>query len=150
MFSEKELFILSNGLLGLIDDIGNAKRFVHDDDSHAALDNEAKMYRDLNSRLMSMVEKMKDFASPRWIQIWYSWGDQESPVEVPAGVDPWEYMKHLAANEAEIDFMEHEDCGSVGLAFYPDVDEIHLRYADGEYCFYKITDTEEFDPDADD
>lgn len=36
----------------------------------------------------------------QWIQIWYSWGDQEAPVEVPAGTDAWKYALHLAAEEA--------------------------------------------------
>lgn len=84
----------------------------------------------------------------KWIQIWYSWGDQESPVEVPEGIDAWEYMKKLAVDEAERDFFEQEDYGEIGLQFFADEDKIILHYpCDDEYCYYLITDEEDYDPE---
>ena len=86
----------------------------------------------------------------KWIQIWYSWGDQEAPVEVPEGEDAWEYMKKLAVDEAAVSFHEHEADGAIGMKFYADEGKIVLHYpCDGEYCYYLITDTEDYDP-ADD
>lgn len=84
----------------------------------------------------------------KWIQIWYSWGDQESPVEVPEGTDAWEYMKKLAVDEAAVSFYEHEDEGEIGLKFYADEGKIVLHYpSDDEYCYYLITDAEEYEPE---
>lgn len=84
----------------------------------------------------------------KWIQIWYSWGDQEAAVSVPPKYDPWNYMMGLAVQEAAISFYEHEDEGEIGLQFYPDDDKIILHYpSDDTYCYYKITDTEDFDPE---
>lgn len=81
----------------------------------------------------------------KWIQIWYSWGDQESPVEVPNGTDAWEYAKKLAIDEAERDFFEHEDEGEIGLKFFVNEGKIILHYpCDDEYCYYLITDNEEY------
>lgn len=83
----------------------------------------------------------------KWIQIWYSWGDIECPVEVSDEIDAWEYIKRLAINEAEISFFEHELEGEIGLSFYPEEEKIILHYAcDDEYCYYLITDEEDYDP----
>ena len=83
----------------------------------------------------------------KWIQIWYSWGDQESAVSVPQKYDPWNYMMGLAIEEACVAFTEHEDEGEIGFQFYEDRGEITLHYpGDDTYCYYKITDTEDFDP----
>ena len=82
----------------------------------------------------------------KWIQIWYSWGDQEPPVKVPDGIDAWEYAKKLAINEADVDFHEHEEYGEIGISCYRDEGKIVLHYAsDNEYCYYLITDEEEYD-----
>lgn len=82
-----------------------------------------------------------------WIQIWYSWGDQEEPVKVPEGTDPWEYMKKLVINEAEVSQQEHAE--ENGIRFYPEERKIALHYGyDDQYCYYQITDTEDFDPPA--
>lgn len=81
-----------------------------------------------------------------WIQIWYSWGDQESPVEVPEGTDAWEYMKQLAASEAFV--AQEEYPYGCTIWAYPDENKIVLKYhQDDEYCYYLITDTEDYDPD---
>lgn len=81
----------------------------------------------------------------KWIQIWYSWGDQEEPVKVPEGADPWEYMKKLVINEAEVSQQGHES--ETGIRFYPEENKIVLRYGyDEERCYYQITDTEDFNP----
>lgn len=56
MFTDKELFILSDGILRLIEDIGNAKRLVHEESSIAALDNEIKIYQELNTKITEMIK----------------------------------------------------------------------------------------------
>lgn len=83
----------------------------------------------------------------KWIQIWYSWGDQESPVEVPEGMDAWEYMAQLAVREAQIELKENEPDIDVMLQFSADMSKVTLHYADGQRCYYLITDEEDFDPD---
>ena len=83
----------------------------------------------------------------KWIQIWYSWGDQEPPVKVPNGTDAWEYAKQLAVDEAEISFYEHEDDREIGMQFFADEGKIVLHYSyDDEYCYYLITDEEDYEP----
>lgn len=52
----EELFILSGGLLELIDNVGKAKKLVHEEESQAALDRELKLYQELNSKLMEMCK----------------------------------------------------------------------------------------------
>lgn len=81
----------------------------------------------------------------QWIQIWYSWGDQESPVEVPEGRDAWEYMAHLAVKEARIELVEHEPDIDVMVQFSKDMGKVTLHYTDGQRCYYQITDTEDVD-----
>ena len=103
--------------------------------------NNIKRWKDMISALDNDLNKKK------WIQIWYSWGDQESSIEVPEGTDAWEYMKSLAVNEAEIAFSSHEDEGEIGLQFFVGEEKIVLHYPyDDEYCYYLITDTEDYDP----
>lgn len=82
----------------------------------------------------------------KYIQIWYSWGDQESPVEVPEGTDAWEYMKKIVAQEVFVSQCEHP----YGCTVWADYDEgmVRLKYHyDDEYCYYLITDEEEYEPD---
>ncbi len=83
----------------------------------------------------------------KWIQIWYSWGDQESPVEVPEGTDAWEYMVQLATKEARIELVENEPVIDVMLQFAKDMNKVTLYYADGQRCYYLITNDEDYDPD---
>lgn len=81
----------------------------------------------------------------KWIQIWYSWGDQESPVEVPDGIDAWEFMKRLVATEV---FVAQEEY-PYGCSVYvkADEDRVDLKYhQDDEWCYYLITDSEDYDP----
>lgn len=84
---------------------------------------------------------------PKWIQIWYSWGDQESPVEVPEDKDPWEYMMELAFEEV---YCAKEMCDpymEIGLKIAANESGIRLYYPyDGEYCYYLITDEENYNP----
>lgn len=82
----------------------------------------------------------------KWIQIWYSWGDQESPVEVPDGIDAWEYMAQLAIKELRIDTEGKESSIDAMLQFSSNMDEVTLYYSDGQRCYYLITDTEEYEP----
>lgn len=84
----------------------------------------------------------------KWIQIWYSWGDQESPVEVPEGTDAWEYMKKLVAEETFVSQEEYPYGCTIWT--YPDEGKVVLKYhQDDEYCYYLITDEEDYDPDED-
>ena len=85
----------------------------------------------------------------KWIQIWYSWGDRESPVEVPSEADAWEYMKQLVITE--IDVCQEEYPYGCGVWMYPDEEKIVIKYyQDDEYCYYLITDVEEYEPNEED
>lgn len=53
-FEYEELFILSSGLLELMNNVNKAKQLVYDEKSQAALDEELKMYQELNFKLMGM------------------------------------------------------------------------------------------------
>ena len=83
----------------------------------------------------------------KWIQIWYSWGDQESPVEVPEDKDPWEYMMELVLQEVRY---AKEMCDSymeIDVRIRADESKVSLYYPyDGEWCYYLITDEKEYDP----
>ena len=86
----------------------------------------------------------------KWIQIWYSWGEQEAPVKVAKGSDAWTYVLELAVKEASIAFHEHEDEGEIGLRFYEEEGKVIIHYPhDDEYCYYLITEEEEFEPPFD-
>ena len=52
----EELFVLSSGLLELIDNVNKAKQLVHEEESQAALDKELKLYQELNFKLMEMCK----------------------------------------------------------------------------------------------
>lgn len=81
----------------------------------------------------------------KWIQIWYSWGDQELPVRVPDGVDPWDYLKQLVI--AEMDVSQEEEAHGCGLWLHRDDGMAELKYfQDNEYCYYLITDDKQFVP----
>ena len=55
-FEYEELFVLSSGLLELMNNVNKAKQLVYDEKSQAALDEELKMYQELNHKLMKMCE----------------------------------------------------------------------------------------------
>lgn len=81
----------------------------------------------------------------KWIQIWYSWGDQESPTEVPDDMDAWDYAKLLVVNEVFIS--QEEQPYGCSVYTYPDEGRVELKYhQDDEWCYYLITDKEEYDP----
>ena len=84
----------------------------------------------------------------KYIQIWYSWGDIECPVEIPEGVDEWKYMKQIVAEEMFVAQEEHP----YGCTMYAYVEKgkVELRYhQDDEWCYYLITDEEDYDPFVD-
>lgn len=56
MFTHEELFILSSGLLQLINNVSKAKQLVFEEKSQMALDEELKMYQELNSKLMELCK----------------------------------------------------------------------------------------------
>lgn len=70
------------------------------------------------------------------IDIRYSWGDEETPVDVPEGKDAWQFMLELALKEMEIECQEH--CGEGIVKIIPDKERIELHYMDGEICYYTI------------
>ena len=81
----------------------------------------------------------------KYIQIWYSWGDQEAPVEVPEGKDAFAYAIELSTAEAK----EYMCTGHNGVSIesYSDEEKIVLNYYDdNEKCYYMVTDEGEFDP----
>lgn len=84
----------------------------------------------------------------KWIQIWYSWGDEESPVEVPENQDAYEYMLELVMDEVNITLHEcpHYWCGA-WLSPEEGKAEIYYGY-DNEKCYYLITDEEEYNPES--
>lgn len=80
-----------------------------------------------------------------YIQIWYSWGDQESPVEVPEGVDAWEYLKKLVADEVFVSQEEWPEGCTVWVN--AEKGKVELKYhQDDEYCYYLITKEKDYDP----
>lgn len=82
----------------------------------------------------------------KYICIWYSWGDIENPVEVPAEENAFEYMLNLAFKEARIELIENLNAVTITANDECENDEqgITLKYhSDGEYCYYKIFDNEE-------
>lgn len=52
----EELFVLSSGLLELMNNVNKAKQLVYDEKSQAALDEELKMYQELHHKLMEMCK----------------------------------------------------------------------------------------------
>lgn len=56
MFTKEELFILSSGLLQLINNVSQAKQLVYEDETQNALNKELKMYQELNTKLMQMCK----------------------------------------------------------------------------------------------
>ena len=55
-FEYEELFVLSSGLLELMNNVNKAKRLVYDEKSQVALDEELKMYQELHHKLMEMCK----------------------------------------------------------------------------------------------
>lgn len=80
-----------------------------------------------------------------YIQIYYSWGDQESPLEVPESEDPFEYAFELALDEIRVATFEAEEAYH-SINADRDSSLITLYYGDGTYCYYQITEDEDFTP----
>lgn len=77
------------------------------------------------------------------IKITYSWGDEEEPIVIPEGKNPWKYMRDIALNEAEESFAGNEDCGPIGLETYKEDGRIILTYnkdyvTENDRCFYEL------------
>lgn len=84
-----------------------------------------------------------------YVQIYYSWGDQESPVEVPESEDPLEYAFNLAIDEIRVSALEAE-CDYHSLTVNREEQMVTLYYGnDGTYCYYKVTEEEDFTPPED-
>lgn len=57
MFTEKELFLLSDGLLALIKKSSDAKALVNGDTARAAIEDEIKEMVSLNSKICGMIKE---------------------------------------------------------------------------------------------
>lgn len=55
-FTKEELFILSSGLLELINNISKAKQLVYEEETQIALNKELKIYQELNHKLMEFCK----------------------------------------------------------------------------------------------
>lgn len=84
---------------------------------------------------MDMTEGKVDDTG-KMIDIKYSWGDSEEPVEIPDGQDAWEFMLELALKEARLECREHFSEGCVRII--PNADNIELHYCNGDICHYSI------------
>jgi hypothetical protein len=74
------------------------------------------------------------------IRISYSWGDEESPIEIEAEYkeEAFERMIDLAAQEAKVSLESHED-SQINIFILPWEDKIILHYGyDNEECYYKL------------
>lgn len=56
-FTERELNTLSNGVLALIRDAGEAKKLVNSKEAHNAIEREINTLVSLNSKLCGMMEQ---------------------------------------------------------------------------------------------
>lgn len=56
-FTDKELCTLSNGVLALIRDAGEAKKLVNSREAHNAIETEIDTLVSLNSKLCGMMEQ---------------------------------------------------------------------------------------------
>lgn len=95
--------------------------------------------RELQQALRS-YKQGKTGDTSKAIEIQYSWGDSEEPVEVPDGQDAWEFMMGLAAKEAEIECREHRGEGCVKIV--PNDNGIALYYCNDSICYYSIVSKE--------
>ena len=81
----------------------------------------------------------------KYICIWYSWGEVESPVKVPEDKDAFDYMVELALKEVGIVIVEESKRATI----WTNEDDngntiIVLNYGwSDDYCYYKIFDNEE-------
>ena len=81
----------------------------------------------------------------KYICIWYSWGDIESPVEVPEDEEPFDYMMEIALNEVRVSVVANESPVTIGIEDNEYGDEIVVLnyHKDNEFCYYKVFDNEE-------
>lgn len=56
-FTDEELYALSNGIIALIRDAGEAKKLVHREQTQLAIDEEVKRLTALNSKLCDMMKE---------------------------------------------------------------------------------------------
>ena len=74
------------------------------------------------------------------IYISYSWGDEESPIEIEKKYEEeaFEYMIDLAAKEAKVSLEDNED-SSIDIFIRPWENKIILHYGyDDEECYYEL------------
>jgi hypothetical protein len=79
------------------------------------------------------------------IRITYSWGDEESPIEIESEYkeEAFERMIDLAATEAKVSLESHED-SQINISILPWKDKIILHYGyDNEECYYELVEMEE-------
>lgn len=56
-FTDDELIMLSNGILALIRDAGEAKKLVHREQTQLSIDEEIKQLTALNSKVCGIMKK---------------------------------------------------------------------------------------------
>lgn len=60
-----------------------------------------------------------------FVDISYSWGDRETPIEIPANKNNWDYMLELAIREMKEECRTH--CGEGMASIIPTEDGIELH-----------------------
>ena len=55
-FTQEELFILSNGLLALMNNVSEAKKLVYNKEIHKELDKELNIYQELNLKILELCD----------------------------------------------------------------------------------------------
>lgn len=71
-----------------------------------------------------------------FVDISYSCGDRETPIEIPADRNNWDYMLELAIREMKEECRTH--CGEGMASIIPTEDGIELHYMDGSVCQYEL------------
>lgn len=83
------------------------------------------------------MDKNQHSKNKKVIEISYSWGDEETPVDVPENIDAFDFMLELALKEMKIEMREHPGEGFACMG--AEENFIELKYCDGESCYYKIS-----------
>ena len=92
-----------------------------------------------------VVDKRGDCVNEnKYICIWYSWGDIESPIKVPEKEDAFDYMMSIALEEVKTSIVEDEEPVTIWVKENDDGEEIIVinYHYNNEFCYYKVFDNE--------
>ena len=64
-FTNEELSTLSNGVLALIRDAGEARKLIHTTEAHTAIENEIESLVSLNSKICGMIDIKEEICISR-------------------------------------------------------------------------------------